>query len=99
MLRRALVLYGLLALVGALILLYVGAPLAIAAYLAVNGVVVAGGIVLERRGYQPHLHRQLGTWEHTDERFLDPVSGHMLEVRYNPTTGERDYVDLGSEQP
>jgi hypothetical protein len=95
MLRRALVLYGLLALIGAFILFHVGAPLAIVAYVAVNGVAVVGGIVLERRGYHPRVHRELGAWERTDERFIDPVSGHLMEVRYNPTTGERDYVDLG----
>lgn len=97
MLRRAIVIYGLLALLGAFFLFHIGAPLAIVAYLAVNGAIIVGGISLERVGYRPRVQRALGTWERTDERFIDPVSGHLMEVRYNPATGERDYVDLGSE--
>jgi hypothetical protein len=31
-------------------------------------------------------------WSLTDERFLDPQSGEMLEVWYSPGTGERAYV-------
>jgi hypothetical protein len=110
MLRRVLLVYGLLALIGAFILLHVGAPLTLVAYLAVNGVVVVGGITLERSGYRPRVQRQLGAvaasstaasggqWERTGERFIDPVSGHLLEVRYNPATGERDYVEVGPEE-
>jgi hypothetical protein len=98
MLRRALVIYGVLALIGAFILFHIGAPLTVVAYLAVNGAVVAGGIALERSGYRPRVQRQLGTWERTGERFVDPVNGHLLEVRYNPTTGERDYVEVGPEE-
>jgi hypothetical protein len=32
-------------------------------------------------------------WQRTAERFIDPVSGKLVEVRYNPQTGERAYVD------
>ena len=32
-------------------------------------------------------------WQRTAERFVDPVSGKLVEVRYNPKTGERAYVD------
>jgi hydroxymethylpyrimidine pyrophosphatase-like HAD family hydrolase len=34
----------------------------------------------------------------TAERFVDPTSGKLLEVRYNPQTGERAYVDAGERQ-
>jgi hypothetical protein len=28
------------------------------------------------------------------ERFVDPTSGRLTEVRHNPETGERDYVEV-----
>ncbi|HET6277043.1 MAG TPA: hypothetical protein VFE16_14030 [Candidatus Cybelea sp.] len=36
-------------------------------------------------------------WQSTSERFVDPTSGKLVEVRYNPRTGERAYVDGGKE--
>lgn len=30
----------------------------------------------------------------TGERFIDPTSGKLTEVRFNPSTGERQYVTL-----
>ena len=32
--------------------------------------------------------------EATGERFLDPTTGRLMEVRYNPMTGQRDYVPV-----
>lgn len=32
------------------------------------------------------------SWERTAERFVDPISGEMLEVWYRSRTGERAYV-------
>ena len=32
-------------------------------------------------------------WQSTGERFVDPTSGKLIEVRYNPKSGERAYVD------
>ena len=38
--------------------------------------------------------RQLGgNWRPTDERFVDPESGKLLTVWFDPATGERRYVD------
>jgi hypothetical protein len=31
-------------------------------------------------------------WQHTGERFADPVSGEEMEVQYDPVSGERRYV-------
>jgi hypothetical protein len=31
-------------------------------------------------------------WQHTDEKFSDPISGEELEVQYDPVSGERRYV-------
>ena len=32
-------------------------------------------------------------WKATGERFRDPVSGKMVDVRFNPATGERAYIN------
>jgi hypothetical protein len=96
MLRAAVVIYGLVLLAGAGLLIYAHAGLVLAGYLIVNGLLVTGSILLERSGYQPRLNRAHGSWQSTGERFIDPESKHIIEVRFNPETGERDYVDTGS---
>ena len=32
-------------------------------------------------------------WESTGERFTDPTTGKIVEVLYDPATGERRYVE------
>lgn len=94
MLRRFLIVYGILDLVVAGVLLFVvQAPVIVVIYLAVNGALIAGGILFERRGYHPRVDRMRGSWQPTGERFVDPTSGQVMEVRFNPETGERDYVE------
>jgi len=31
-------------------------------------------------------------WQHTGEKFTDPISGQEMEVQYDPVSGERRYV-------
>jgi hypothetical protein len=40
-----------------------------------------------------------GRWQATQERFLDEESGGLVTVWFNPTTGERRYVDQGAAPP
>lgn len=95
MLRRFLIAVGILDLVVAGVLLFVvQAPVILVFYLAASGVVIAGAILFERRGYHPRVERARGKWQPTGERFVDPTTGKMMEVRFNPETGERDYVEL-----
>jgi hypothetical protein len=37
-----------------------------------------------------------GQWELTGERFIDPTTKRLMEVRYNPATGQRAYVDVSA---
>lgn len=62
--------------------------------LAVSGAVILAGVLFEARRYQRRTRATSG-WQMTEEKFLDPTTGHLMQVRYNPATGERDYVDLG----
>ena len=98
MLRIALLFFGSIAIIAGILLIAVGAALPAGAELLGVGVILTLALLFERRGYHPKNKRALGGWEQTSERFIDPVSGHVIEVRYNPDTGERDYVDTGVAQ-
>jgi hypothetical protein len=93
-LRRWLIGLGVLYLAVGAYLLSIHVALVLAIYLVVGGAVLAGSIVLERKGYRPRVDQARGRWQRTGERFVDPSSGRLVEVRYNPDTGERDYVDV-----
>lgn len=94
MLRRALIGYGVLAVLVAAVLLSAGAVVQLAVYLLLNGVVVLAAILFERSRYRPTLDPSARP-ERTGERFIDPVSKRLMEVRYDPRTGKREYVDVG----
>jgi len=38
-----------------------------------------------------------GEWRPTDEKFVDPESGELVTVWYDPKTGERRYVGEGRD--
>ncbi len=60
----------------------------------VSCAVVLAGLLFEARRYG---ERFLGPrqWQLTDEKFIDPTTGHLMQVRYDPGTGDREYIDLG----
>ena len=58
------------------------------------GAIVLVAVIFESSRYRPKIDRNAAGWEATGERFVDPTSGKLLEVRYNPTSGERDYVEV-----
>lgn len=90
MLRRfviALGVAGLLAAIGCLLFqLYVPAI-----YLFIEGGILIIAVLFEPWRYLPSVNRNKGHWQATGERFVDPTSGKLVEVFYNPETGERDY--------
>ncbi len=90
---------GLLYLVGAGVALSFNASGVLLVYLAVAGLLVLVSVFTMRDVYRPKVDRDRGYWQMTGERFRDPASGHMMEVRYNPVTGERDYVDVETAPP
>jgi len=55
--------------------------------------VVLLALLFENRRYQQLAETRPGApWQATDERFVDPDSGRMVTVYFNPATGERRYV-------
>ena len=97
MLRWVLIAYGVLCLIGAVILFAAHVTTALVIYLAINGVLIAGGILFERSGYRSQVNRTQGKWQPTGERFNDPTTGQIVEVYYDPQTGARDYRESGRQ--
>lgn len=56
--------------------------------------IVLAGLLFENRRYKRVLETAPGAgWQATGERFVDPDSGKLVTVFFNPATGERRYVD------
>jgi hypothetical protein len=61
--------------------------------LALPGLVLLFGLAMERWRYKPVTRPRPGPdWVQTNERFVDPESGKLITVFYQPSTGERRYV-------
>jgi membrane protein implicated in regulation of membrane protease activity len=58
----------------------------------VMGALVVAGILFERR-YRHNNQQPDSRWQATGERFVDPTSGKDVEVYYDPSSGERRYVE------
>ena len=93
MLKRLIIGYGVLAVAGAVLLAGLGFGSPIVLYLFVNGAIVIAALLFERGRYRPPV-TQGGAWQETAERFVDPTTGQLMKVRYNPQTGARDYVPV-----
>ncbi len=61
------------------------------------GLVLALAVVFERWRYRQHEQLGSGEWQATEERFVDPESGRLMQVFYQPTTGERRYVPISDD--
>lgn len=59
--------------------------------LLIWGAILFLGTVFERWRYRPNASREGGDWIATDERFVDPESGQLMQVYYQASTGERRY--------
>ncbi len=95
MLRAALIACGVLLVAGGVIVIHasgsVGWPAAV--QLLLGGIVLLFAMLFEARRYRAGEVSKTGAWEPTGERFVDPTTGRLTEVRYNPQTGEREYIE------
>jgi hypothetical protein len=96
MLRRVILAYGVLAVIGGIALALAGVLAGLVFYLCINGVIVIAALLFERGRYRPTVTPG-GKWEETGERFVDPTTGQLMKVRYNPQTGARDYVRIAPQ--
>jgi hypothetical protein len=96
-LRRAVLGLGALAVLLGLLLIAFGHLAAGGIQLVLLGAVAVLGVLLEARRYRGSGRSSAG--QATSERFVDPTTGRLTEVRYDPSTGERQYVDVGPASP
>jgi len=96
-LARAVALIGLLPLAGAGLAAYFAAPWPLILWLAGIGILMTGGVLIERVAYKSVARQPPGPgWVKTPERFVDPSSGRLVDVYLKPATGKRLYVDAGA---
>jgi hypothetical protein len=66
--------------------------------LLVFGVITLLALSFERWRYRTRTGGAVGAWQRTGERFEDPETGRILDVEYNPESGERRYIDRDGAQ-
>jgi hypothetical protein len=65
--------------------------------MTVWGLVLVLAVVFERWRYRERKQTGSGEWQATEERFVDPESGRLMQVFYQPATGERRYVPVNDD--
>ncbi|HET7930744.1 MAG TPA: hypothetical protein VFL63_05090 [Rhodanobacteraceae bacterium] len=92
----AVVLYvigALLLLAGGVTLVVGGALVVILPQLIIGGLVLVVGLAIERWRYKPVLdQRPDPRWTDTGERSVDPETGQLIAVYFDPANGERHYL-------
>jgi hypothetical protein len=89
---------GSLLLLGAGVALLTGLFVALLPQLLVGGLLLVVGLAIERWRYKPLLRTGPDpSWEDTGERFVDPGSGQLTAVYFDPLRGERHYVVIDDE--
>lgn len=90
MLRWTLLGIGLLLFFAGLVLRFVSGALSGLELMLPGGVIVLA-VCCERWRYRQRERSGEGDWQRTGECFEDPETGVILEVLYNPSSGERRY--------
>ena len=90
MLRAAVLLFGIVLLLGGA--LAVGNAVVPGWSALVLGGLIVIGLLAERVVYKPLSHKPAPGWQRTGERFVDDATGKVVEVFYDPTSGQRQYV-------
>jgi membrane protein implicated in regulation of membrane protease activity len=97
MLRTVVLGLGALLLISPALLAIAHLPWPAAIQLSLFGALIIIFTLIERR-YRGKRNATGPQWQKTGERFVDPTSGKLIEVRWNPTTGERAYIDVESSE-
>jgi hypothetical protein len=98
MLPLVLYVLGGLLLVGALAAALTGFMVALLPQLLFGGLLLVVGLAIERWRYKPLLRSGPDPrWKDTGERFVDPGSGQLTAVYFDPLRGERHYVVIDDQ--
>ena len=91
---------GILIVAGGVTAVAAGAPVPVLIAPTIIGLIFVLGALFERVYYKVPMARAPGRgFIATDERFVDPSTGRLVEVHVKPETGERAYVDIGAAPP
>ena len=72
----------------------------IALYIIGGLLVLAVGLAIERWRYKPvRQERPDPRWTDTGERFVDPETGRLTAVYFDPVKGERHYLAAPGPRP
>ncbi len=55
------------------------------------GLILFAAVMLERWRYRKASTERPSEWRDTNERFVDPETGQLTQVMYDPRTGDRRY--------
>ncbi|RDS80832.1 hypothetical protein DWU98_12835 [Dyella monticola] len=100
MLPFVLYVIGAVLLVGAVIAALTGVLVALLPQLIFGGLLLVVGLAIERWRYKPLLRTGPDPrWKDTGERFVDPGSGELTAVYFDPAQGERHYVVIEGKPP
>jgi hypothetical protein len=91
MLRTALMWFSVLLMLGGLVASASGSAGALV--MSFWGFVLFAAVLFERWRYRKPAVTGVG-WQNTDERFVDPETGQLTQVIYNPRTGDRLYMPV-----
>jgi hypothetical protein len=98
MLPMVLYVLGGLFLLGAAIAAVTGVLVALLPQLVFGGLLLIVGLAIERWRYKPLLHTGPDPrWKDTGERFVDPGSGQLTAVYFDPQRGERHYIVIDEQ--
>jgi hypothetical protein len=94
MLRKVLIVIGVILLITAGVFLALGLY-PFLPHLLILGLMLSAGIVWERWQYKkPSTTGPEPGWQSTGERFVDPQSGKTVEVYFDAKSGESHYVEV-----
>lgn len=98
MLPIVLYVVGGLLLLGAGIAALTGVFVMLLPQLLFGGVLLIVGLAIERWRYKPLLRTGPDPrWKDTGERFVDPGSGQLTAVYFDPQHGERHYIVIDEQ--
>jgi hypothetical protein len=89
MLRKGLIAFATLLILWGMLRALLGDPGAFVVTLW--GLILLAAVLFERWRYQKTARAPKIEWQGTDERFVDPETGVLTQVMYDPRSGERIY--------
>ncbi len=93
MLRKTLCILGALCLLAAAAALLTGAGAVFVPQLLLSGLILLVGLAVERWRYKPVRRQRIDPgWQDTGERFVDPETGAITAVYFDPLAAERHYI-------